>query len=304
MPTALHTPVLPQEVLTALHVQPGKWYLDGTFGRGGHTQSILTSGGKVIAFDWDSEAIAYGKTQFAAEIDKDRLILIHESFDRMQPEIAQLQKRHSQLAIAGILFDFGTSTDQLKDPNRGFSFEGKAELDMRMDTRQGVTAKDLLAVLGHNELREMFVKYGGEPRANAIAKGIVKFRERNQHGPTTSQELVDIIMSVYQRRTSHLHPATKVFQALRIVVNSELEAIASALPQALEVLEENGHIVAIAFHEGEDRIVKHLFKNWQRQGKGVPETKRPLMAGETELTHNPNARSAKLRIFRKEERHA
>jgi 16S rRNA (cytosine1402-N4)-methyltransferase len=285
-----HIPVLLAETIHALNIQPNKLYVDGTFGRGGHTAEILKQGGKVIAFDVDQEAITFGQEKFAQEIQAGQLRLVRENFDRLQQILGETQ-------VTGILFDFGTSSDQLKGQNRGFSFEGDAELDMRMDDRLGVKAKDLLAILPEKQLAQLFIELGGEHEARAIAKAIA--HQRQAKPIQTTQELANLISKVKRERTSHLHPATKVFQALRIAVNSELDAIHSALPQALRVLEANGRIVTISFHEGEDRIVKQQFKEWEKDGQGVNVTKDIITAGEEELQRNPRARSAKLRIFEK-----
>lgn len=295
MITALHQPVLLNSAVDALQVEPQHWYLDATFGRGGHTREILNRGGQVVAFDWDIEAIQYGTAVFAEAIAAGQLILIHSSFEFLKNEIAQSELETQ--TFSGILFDFGTSTDQLKSTERGFSFEGEGDLDMRMDTRLGVKAKDLLAVLSEKQMTQLFQEFGGENRAHAIARGISNFREKKGRGPVTTAELVEIVSKSYPRRISHLHPATKVFQALRIAVNSELEAIMQALPQALELLKPGGHLITIAFHEGEDRIAKQLFRSWQEDGKGEVTTKKPISPSQEELQANPNARSAKMRIF-------
>ena len=295
MITVLHQPVLLKEAVDELKITAGKWYVDATFGRGGHTREILKRGGQVVAFDWDQEAIQYGEATFAEAISAGHLVLIHASFEYLQRELQQ-SSRKDQL-FAGILFDFGTSTDQLKDTERGFSFEGESELDMRMDTRLGVKAKDLLNLLGEKQLTQLFQEYGGEHKARAIAKGIVAYRNKEGKGPSTTTELVALIARVYPYRTSRLNPATKVFQALRIAVNSELDAIALALPQALALLSSPGRIVTIAFHEGEDRIVKQTFKSWESEQLGSLVHKKPMAPSEEEVIQNPNARSAKLRIF-------
>ncbi|HYD35504.1 MAG TPA: 16S rRNA (cytosine(1402)-N(4))-methyltransferase RsmH [Vitreimonas sp.] len=298
----MHKPVLLTEALAALQVKPDQWYIDGTFGRGGHTRVILDQGGRVIAFDWDAEAITYGQETFAAEIADQKLILIRESFEKLQNEISKIQATDwlTNLKIAGILFDFGTSTDQLTSSERGFSFAGEGELDMRMDDRLGVKAKDLLMVLPERQLAQLFSEYGGEREARKIARVIVEKRSRGQAAElSTTHGFAQLIAKTKHERSFHLHPATKVFQALRIAVNGELQAIATALPQAFELLEPGGRIVTIAFHEGEDRLVKTQFQKWDQAGQGELMTKHPLTASEEELTTNNKARSAKLRIIQK-----
>lgn len=293
-PTALHQPVMLTEAITELNVKPGNWYIDGTFGRGGHTATILAKSGKVIAFDMDEQAITFGQTKFAIEIANNQLILVRENFDQLERVVRQLQKANQVGPINGILFDFGTSVDQLLDPNRGFSFDSDAELDMRMDNRLGVKAKDLLAILPEKQLAQLFENEGGEQFARVIAKMISKVR--TEQPITTTKQLAELITKI-KPRTGKLHPATKVFQALRIAVNTELSNIESVLPQAIHVL-ETGSLVTIAFHEGEDRLVKHFFK---RIAESKPEfvIKEVQQSTESEQQINPRARSAKLRVATK-----
>lgn len=294
MTTALHQPVMLTQAITALKVQPDHWYLDGTFGRGGHTKAILAAGGKVLAFDVDHQAIAFGQEQFAAEIAQGSLKLVRENFDQLAQVVQELQATQTIGPISGILFDFGTSVDQLLDPNRGFSFESNAELDMRMDDRLGVTAKDLLAVLPEKQLAELFQNEGGERFAKPIAKAIAK--QRLVQPITTTNQLATLISRI-KPRIGKLHPATKVFQALRIAVNTELSVIEAVLPQAWSVLEPGSNLVTISFHEGEDRLAKHFMK--QLEGEGQAHTTELQQPTETELLENPRARSAKLRVATK-----
>ena len=288
---SLHQPVLLLEAIDALNIQPNHWYIDGTFGRGGHTQAILKKEGNVIAFDADREAIEYGNQQFAKQIQSEQLILIHANFRELEKE---LSTRRPEI-ISGILFDFGTTVDQLKSESRGFSFESDSELDMRMDDRLGVKAKDLLALIDERQLANLFIEFGGEESAKAIAREIVYQRQKKPI--TSTKQLITIIERIKKGRRSHLHPATKVFQALRMAVNSELENIEDVLPQALETVKPGGRVVTISFHEGEDRIAKQFMKNWEEQGRGKQLTKKPIEPSEAELQINPRARSAKLRIF-------
>jgi 16S rRNA (cytosine1402-N4)-methyltransferase len=292
-----HISVLLAEAVEALNVHTGNWYIDGTFGRGGHTAEILKNGGNVIAFDVDQEAIAFGQERFQQEIAAGQLILLRENFDRLQQVIGQLREAGKINEVAGALFDFGTSSDQLKDETRGFSFTGDADLDMRMDDRLGVKAKDLLAILPEKQLMQLFIELGGEHEAKAIARAIVY--QRQTRPIQTTYELSDLVSRTKREKRGHLHAATKVFQALRIAVNSELDSIQSLLPQVYRVLAEDGRVVTISFHEGEDRIVKQQFKEWEKNNQGVNVTKDIITAGAEELDRNPRARSAKLRIFQK-----
>lgn len=289
-----HISVLKTEAVTALQVQPGKCYVDATFGRGGHTRVILEQGGYVIGFDCDQDAIAYGQEQFAPELSAGKLILVNENFDKLKVTVQSTMAEHNIPAIAGILFDFGVSSPQIDTAERGFSFQHDGPLDMRMDKRLGVQAKDLLAILPEKQLAELFWVYGGEEQSRRIAKMIVQQRTRKPF--TTTQQLADAISKV-KPRTGYLHPATKTFQALRMAVNSEVDSIEAALPQSVEVVQDGGVIVTISFHEGEDRVVKHLFQQWSDQGKGQPHDKKAIMPTEEEIAHNPRSRSAKLRVF-------
>lgn len=299
MMNAAHISVLVSEAIEALRIQPGRWYVDATFGRGGHTQAILDQGGKVVGFDFDEETIDRGRRRFSEALEANTLILVRENFDKLAEKLSKLAKTGSiTFPVSGILFDLGTSTDQLMSAERGLSFENEAaQLDMRLDNRLGVKASDLLKILSQKQLSEVFWELGGEEQANRIAKAIVKARETDPAKLETVGSLVTLIMANKPRRFGKLHPATKVFQALRIAVNDELDNLSRALPQALESLAPKGRIVTIAFHEGEDRPVKHAFAQWEEQGRGTRITKKPLSPSEAELRTNPRSRSAKLRIF-------
>ncbi len=295
----LHQPVMVEEAVSALKIKPNQWYIDATFGRGGHTQAMLEKKALVIAFDFDQEAIDYGRKQFEQEIEDKKLILVRENFANLKQAVTDLKLQNQRIgAIKGILFDFGTTQDQLKSQTRGFSFDQpESELDMRMDQRLGVKASDLLTVMPVKQLTEVFKNFGGEHQAKAIAKAIDRYRgpERSKKIETAG-ELVKIIEQVKHRR-GKLHPATKVFQALRIAVNDELNNIEQGLDQSLKVLNPPARIVTIAFHAGEDRIAKHRFKSWQEQEKGSMLYKKPKTAAPAEVEENPAARSAKFRVF-------
>lgn len=292
-----HQPVLLTEVLTALNPQPSQWFIDATLGGGGHTRALLAAQAKVIAFDHDNQAIDYNQNQFAIELKQGRLILIRASFSDLTNQVRQVLTHQEQ--IQGILFDFGTSSDQLTDPTRGFSFDSDAQLDMRMDDRLGVTAKDLLQVLSTQQLTQVFRDLGGETQAKQIASLIVTKRTAGKPINTTHQ-LAQLVQSVKQRQ-GKLHPATQVFQALRILVNDELNNIKSTLPQALNLVASKGKITTISFHEGEDRLVKTAFKKWQQQKLGTMLTLKPITPTAQEILENPKSRSAKMRVFQKEQ---
>lgn len=289
----IHQPVMLAEAIEALQVKADCWYLDATFGAGGHSRAILDKGAGVIAMDWDENSIALGKERFAKAIQEQRLILIKDSFANLANAIRPLK-----IKICGILFDFGTSVDQLTANDRGLSFNHPdAPLDMRLDQSKKLQAKDLLNLLSLQDLTQILSELGGERQAFAIAKKIVA--KRKQRAFTKVADLLAVINEVKSKQFGHLHPATKVFQALRIAVNGELENIKQALPQALAVLEPLGRIVTIAFHEGEDRVAKNLFKDWQMAQLGTAMCKKPLTPSTLEIINNPRSRSAKLRIFEK-----
>lgn len=295
MTQTAHITVMLQEAVDYLQVKAGEWYVDGTFGRGGHTGKILSKGGKVIAFDFDQESINRGQEKFAKEIKNGDLILIRENFDQLS---SVLEKQNKTGKIAGILFDFGTSTDQLMSTDRGFSFDDPdAMLDMRMDDRLGVKASDLLKVLTTKQLTQIFKDFGGEAKAKSIAKNIEKIKEKNITSLETVGALVGAVQKSYGNHRSKLNPATKAFQALRIVVNDELNNIEKVLPQALSTLKSGGRIVTIAFHEGEDRLAKTTFNNWEKENKGQKITPKAIKPTEKEIKRNPRSRSAKLRVF-------
>ncbi len=297
-----HQAVLVKEVLETLNPQVDCYYIDATFGRGGHTREILKKGAKVIAFDFDQQSIDTAKQLFAKEIDNKQLILFRENFNKMDESLSNL-KKSLNLEISGILFDFGTSTDQLMSKERGFSFEALDEtLDMRMDNRLGVKACDLLKLLDEKQLARMLFEYGGETDARAIAHKIVELRKKDPNSLDRVGTLVNIVEQTKGHRYSQkIHPATKTFQALRIIVNDELNNIETALPKALKILQESKAIdkklVCISFHEGEDRLVKTFFKQIEIANLGKLINKKAIGASEEELINNPRSRSAKLRAL-------
>lgn len=291
-----HKPVLLQEVLSYLNVSKGKKFIDATVGGGGHTKAILDKGGEVLALDWDFEAIEYCADKFSLHLKKEnskkyaigeRLILIWESFVYLR-EVAR-EFRFEK--VDGILFDLGVSSHQLEDAKRGFSFQNRGPLDMRMDpARQSVCAADLINSLGRRQLEDLFFKYSQEKYSRAIARAIVGARMKKPIRETG--ELAKIIKSVVPKREK-IDPSTRVFMALRIAVNSELKNLEEALIQAADLLEKEGRLVIISFHSLEDRIVK----NFMRERNDLSAlTKKPITAQEAEIYENPRSRSAKLRI--------
>ncbi len=283
----LHTPVLLSEVLASLKPHPGEKYLDLTAGYGGHARKILDVTrqykGSVLV-DRDEFAINYLKNEFPSTVE-----LKHTDFYNAVLQLTECGKTFDL-----ILADFGVSSPQLDMEERGFSFKHDAPLDMRMDRRQTLTAKDVINKHNERELAEIFVKYGEEKpgRAKLLAREIV------HHRPVqTTKELAEIIAS--KSRYSKTHPATKVFQAVRIVVNSELEQIEKTLPLLPKLLNKNGRLGIITFHSLEDRLVKDFFKEAESHGEEselTVITRKPIVAEKVELVINPRARSAKLRV--------
>jgi len=277
-----HQSVLPQEAIAGLAIQPGGHYLDVTLGGGGHTRLILEAGGKVTAIDRDEAAIAH--CQALLKEDENRLNFWHGNFGDYQP---------GEVKFAGIIADLGVSSYQLDEPSRGFSFRLEAELDMRMDQSQTLTAKTIINYWQEKQLADIFFKYGEERLSRRLAKVIVEKRPFQ----TTTELATAISQSVPGAyRHGRIHPATRVFQGLRIAVNQELASLEKFLQIAPLWLQPQGKIVVISFHSLEDRIVKHsLRENPQVQVL----TKKPILPQETEMRTNPRSRSAKLRIAEK-----
>ncbi len=301
-----HKSVLLDEVLEYLAVESGKWYIDCTLGDGGHSLEILRLEGKVIGIDTDQEALERTRERFKKlGIEQKDFKLIKGNFRDLKNLIQSAfgrdeQTDTDQIEIAGILFDFGVSSLQLMSPERGFSFTQIGPLDMRMDKSLGVTAADLLNALNKGELYELFNKMGEERLARPLAEAVIRSREIKQFENT--KQLADLVADIYRRfkvNPGKIHPATKVFQALRIAVNDELGVIQDALPQALEIVKEEGRVIAISFHSLEDRIVKQTFNDWEEKGLGKVLTDKVVTPTEEEIEKNPRSRSAKLRAFKK-----
>lgn len=283
-----HKSVLLDETIDLLNVKTGKEYIDATFGGGGHTEEILKRGGKVLGIDADEDAIKNAEDSFK---DK-KLTLARGNFK----DIAGIAQKENFKDIAGILFDLGVSSFQFDEVSRGFSFRFNAPLDMRMDKSLTVTAKDLVNGLNEPELTELFTKLGEERFARRIAHAIVK--KRLEEEIITTEDLANLVTAAKPYK-GKVHPATQVFQALRIAVNDELNVLKEALPASFEILKEKGRLVIITFHSLEDRIVKHYFVQLEKEGKGKILTKKPLIPAEIEIQINKRSRSAKLRAIEK-----
>ena len=286
----LHIPVLLSEVLAGLDPKPKESYLDLTAGYGGHASKILdvTQNYKdSVLVDRDEFAVNYLKQEFPSEIT-----IEHQDFYSAVLQLLQCGKTFDL-----ILADFGVSSPQLDMESRGFSFKYEAPLDMRMDQRQGRTAYDVVNKTSEKELSRIFINYGEitKGRAEMLARTIV------HHRPTkTTKELADLVKS--KSRYSKTHPATQVFQAIRIAVNGELEQIEQTLPLLPKLLNPSGRLGLITFHSLEDRLVKNFFKEATSHGEESTITiinKKPIIAESEELVINPRSRSAKLRLARK-----
>lgn len=293
-----HEPVLLEKVIDYLRVEKGKKYIDATVGGGGHTEAILKLGGKILAIDCDPEAIKAARRYLASACPPGKHYswrLVSGNFE----DLYQIVKREEFLDVSGILFDLGISSYQLEKGKRGFSFSQEGPLDMRMDPKLKVTAADLINGLNKGELNELFKKFGQEHYSRRFAEAIC--RARSLKPIKTTGELVDIINQVLptKGRKSKLHPATRVFLALRIAVNDELNNLKKALPQAVDLLKPKGRLVIISFHSGEDRIVKQFFLDAKEHEKLQIITKKPTRPTIEEIRKNPRSRSAKLRVAEK-----
>ncbi len=285
-----HIPVLLPEVMHFLKINENGLYVDGTLGSGGHTIAMLKKGARVIAIDQDEDAIARAKRRIRRELGDipDRFKVVHENHENIDVVLDALGIK----AIDGILLDLGVSSEQLDYPERGFSFRFDAPLDMRMDASLKVTAADLINGLTKDELVELFVTYGEVYKPLKIASAIV--RARVEKRIDTTQELANIIAKAYRRGWNRkIHPATQVFQALRIAVNNEYRSLERVLNVSINYLKIGARIAVISFHSIEDRQVKVAFSENELL---LPITRKPVVAGQDEMEANPRARSAKLRV--------
>ena len=298
-----HQTVLLREAVEALTIKPAGVYVDGTFGRGGHSRAILEQlgpNGRLIAFDRDPQAIAA-----AQSMNDSRLTIVHRAFGDLAPVLAEV----GVSAVDGVLLDVGVSSPQIDDGERGFSFRFDAPLDMRMDTTQGETAAEFLATAGIKDITEVIRSYGEERFAFQIAKKIVA--TRSERPLTTTGQLAALVRETVRTREPGQDAATRTFQALRIHVNQELEQLKEALPQAVKLLSPGGRLVVISFHSLEDRLVKRFLrdqasgdqlpKNLPLRSVDLPEPRLRLVgkavrAGAEEIAANPRARSAVMRV--------
>ena len=282
----MHVSVLLDAAIDYLAIRPDGTYVDATFGAGGHSKAILSQlqTGRLIALDADPDAIAR-----AQAISDPSFTFVHANFS----ELRRVLNDCGVEQVDGVLFDLGVSSMQLDNAERGFSFRDSAPLDMRMNPYRGRSAYDILTTASERELADIFFMYGEERAARRIAHAIVERRTAGKL-PKTTFEFAQFVSGVVHRpgKRERIHPATRVFQALRIAVNDELDVLREGLVAAVDTLRAGGRIVAISFHSLEDRIVKHTFRGDARL---EILTKKPLAPDAREMAENPRARSAKLR---------
>jgi 16S rRNA (cytosine1402-N4)-methyltransferase len=318
-----HISVMLEEVLQFLLPRTGGTYIDGTVGGGGHTEALLQCSapdGRVLGIDKDSQALERVKRRLTQYVDSGRLLLVHGNFADMR----QIAATYGYTSVQGVLLDLGFSSDQMDDPERGFSFSADGPLDMRLDQSLTLSAADLVNSASEQELADIFWRYGEETRSRQIARRIM--RERGKGAITRTAQLAALIATGMPYRPDTIHPATRAFQALRIAVNRELEQLETVLPQIMDLLAQGdrrgaslsppvgsdtrGRLVIISFHSLEDRIVKEYLRRESTDCICPPRlpvcvcghrarlrllTRKPVTPTELEIMRNPRARSAKLR---------
>ncbi len=302
-----HAPVLLRESVDALRVQPGGVWLDGTFGGGGHATHILEAcapDGRLVAVDADIDAIARAERLRGTLDHPDRMTILHENLRNLDSALdsAGIER------LDGAMFDLGVSSFQLDQPERGFSFRYDAPLDMRFDQTRGPSATDLIQSLPEQEIADVLFRFGEERRSRRIARAIVAARESGE--AWTTGRLAMVVERAIGRKPGNIHPATRTFQALRIAVNGELDAIEPALQAAVRRLRPGGRLVVITFHSLEDRIVKRFIADASRACICPPEQPictcdaapvlrrvgKPVRPSETEVTLNSRSRSSIMRV--------
>ena len=290
-----HIPVLLNEVIESLNPKPGNFFIDGTVDGGGHAREIIKKiepGGIFLGIDWDESMVE--RLKESMESKKAKIILVHSNYKNIQ----EILKKNNLPKADGLLLDLGFSSEQIEESKRGFSFLKDEVLDMRYSREAGVqSAAEVVNSLSENDLADIFYKYGEERFSRRIAKKIVEERRRKKIFMTS--ELVGIIRTAvpksYER--GRIHPATRIFQALRIYVNRELENVETILENLREIINSGGRVAIITFHSLEDRLVKHYFRKMEKENLCKILTKKPIVPSEEETKSNPRSRSSKLRVI-------
>jgi 16S rRNA (cytosine1402-N4)-methyltransferase len=302
-----HQPVLLQEVVASLNLKDGQTVVDGTLGLGGYSEAVLKTGKKVkiVAFDLDRENLDFAKNRLADY--GDNVTFVHNNFAEIASELQSLEVKE----VDGLMLDLGLASPQVDQAGRGFSFSKEGDLDMRFDQRQKLTAAEVVNKYSLDQLTRIFREYGEERSARKAALAIVEHRIKTPF--TTTKQLADFIQTIIKQKNSRIHPATRIFQALRIEVNRELESLQKVLTDSVDLLAREGRIAVVSYHSLEDRIVKNFFRDNAREFINLPDelttrylqpklkiiTKKPIVPGSEERAANPRSRSAKLRVAEK-----
>ena len=293
-----HTSVLLKEAIDGLKVQKGQKYIDATIGGGEHTKAILERGGLVLGIDQDPESIEFVKANLKSQISNLKLILHRGNFR----QIEKIAKENGFEKVSGILLDLGVSSYQIEKEDRGFSYQRQGPLDMRMDPDKKIKASDLVNLLERKKLYEIFKNLGEERNAGVISSAIV--RARRIKAIMTTEDLVKVIaqaLGIKGELTNKMRSniAKRVFQALRMEVNAELNSLKEVLDSCPSLLQSSGRLLVISFHSLEDRIVKDSFIDFERKGLGTIITPKPILPSASEVLVNSRSKGAKLRIFKK-----
>ncbi|MCX7615925.1 MAG: 16S rRNA (cytosine(1402)-N(4))-methyltransferase RsmH [Patescibacteria group bacterium] len=297
----VHLPVLKEEVIVHLNLKPGMFVIDGTADGGGHSLAILekiSPGGTLLMVDWDENLLKYAQSRLKEKkelLSSNRVIAVVENYAR----IPQILREYRLPKAEGLILDLGFSSFHLEQSERGFSFQRDEKLDMRYSTTENLaTAAEVLNQLSERKLAEIFYRYGQERFSRQIAKSIVLYRRKKQI-ETTAQllEIIDHSLPAREKFKRKIHPATKIFQALRIYVNRELENLESILKKLPAIIKSKGRCLIISFHSLEDRLVKNYFRYWQKEKKALVVNKKVIRPSFLERKQNPRSRSAKLRVL-------
>ncbi|MCK9431738.1 MAG: 16S rRNA (cytosine(1402)-N(4))-methyltransferase RsmH [Candidatus Omnitrophica bacterium] len=291
----LHVPVMLQEVLEYLNLKPGQTIVDATMGTGGHALEILkriTPGGRLIGIDRDENSLGICRKRLAEF--EGSVEFAHANFS----DLDEVLSARGVEKIDGIIFDLGISSYQLRDPQRGFSFQEEGPLDMRLDQDSYICAYDLVNNLNENEISQMLWNFGQERWHSRIARLLVQ--ERRNEPISTTRQLADLVVRAiphrYRRSYYRIHPATRTFQAVRIAVNRELEILEGTVKKAVDILKKRARICVISFHSLEDRVIKHTFRALKTEGLLEIITAKPLTPAPGEMDANPSSRSSKFRV--------